>query len=77
MPFALRDPAAPPRAGGPAVVRRGTIDCLVRDTDGRITVLEFKTGRPRAEHARQLDVYVTAARAMFPEAAVDGRVVYV
>ena len=76
VPFALRDPAEPPRAGGPAVVRRGTIDCLVRETDGRITVLEFKTGRPRAEHARQLDVYIAAARAMFPEATVDGRLVY-
>ncbi len=76
VPFALRDPAAPPRDGGPAVVRRGTIDCLVRDADGRITVLEFKTGRRRAAHARQLDVYVAAARAMFPAAAVDGRLVY-
>ena len=52
VPFALRDPAAPPRDGGPAVVRRGTTDCLTRDAGGRITVLEFKTGRPRAEHAR-------------------------
>ena len=76
VPFALRDPAAPLRGGAPAVVRRGTIDCLTRDAEGRITVLEFKTGRPRAEHARQLDAYVAAARAMFPEAAVDGRLVY-
>ena len=77
VPFALRDPAGPPPGGGPAVVRRGTMDCLVRDADGRITVLEFKTGRPRAEHARQLAVYVAAARAMFPAAAVEGRLVYV
>ena len=76
VPFALRESAEPPPDGGPAVLRRGTIDCLVRDADGRITVLEFKTGRPRAEHARQLDVYVAAARAMFPAAAVDGRLVY-
>ena len=76
VPFALRDPAAPPRDGEPAVVRRGTTDCLTRDAGGRITVLEFKTGRPRAEHTRQLDAYVAAARAMFPEAAVDGRLVY-
>ncbi len=76
VPFALPAAAAPPPGGGPAVVLRGTIDCLARDADGRITVLEFKTGRPRAAHARQLDAYVAAARAMFPEAAVDGRLVY-
>ena len=77
VPFARRDAAAPAPDGGPAIVLRGTIDCLARDADGRITVLEFKTGRPHAEHARQLKAYVAAARAMFPEAAVEGRLVYV
>ena len=28
---------------------RGTIDCLIASSD-RVTVLEFKTGRPRNEH---------------------------
>ncbi len=77
VPFAMCGAAVPPPGGGPAVVRRGTIDCLTRDADGRITVLEFKTGRPRAEHARQLDAYVDAARVMFPETAVNGRLVYI
>lgn len=77
VPFALREPAGRPPAGGGTVVRCGAIDCLVRSLDGRITVLEFKTGRPRPEHRRQLDVYVRAARALFPGAAVGGRLVYV
>ena len=73
VPFALREPAG----SSPAVIRRGVIDCLARRPDGRVTVLEFKTGRPRPEHRRQLDAYVRAARALFPGAAVDGRLVYV
>ena len=54
---------------------RGSIDCLVRTAD-RVTVLEFKTGRPRAEHREQLAVYVEAARALFPGSVVDGRLLY-
>jgi ATP-dependent exoDNAse (exonuclease V) beta subunit len=61
VPFTL----ALPDAGGAALVR-GTIDCLVRQSGGRLTVVEFKTGRPRQSHRRQLDVYVRAARALFP-----------
>ena len=77
VPFALREPAGRSPAEARTVIRRGAIDCLARGPDGRITVLEFKTGRPRPEHRRQLDVYVRAARALFPDAAVDGRLVYV
>jgi ATP-dependent helicase/nuclease subunit A len=55
---------------------RGTIDCLARHPDGRITVLEFKTGRARPEHQAQVDVYRRAAEAAFPGAAVTARVVY-
>jgi ATP-dependent helicase/nuclease subunit A len=62
--------------GGSPVVLRGTIDCLIQKDDGSIVVLEFKTGRPRPSHQRQLDLYVDAARAMFPGVAVDGRLVY-
>jgi ATP-dependent helicase/nuclease subunit A len=43
---------------------RGTIDCLVERADGGLTVVEFKTGRPRDAHRRQLDLYVRAVRAM-------------
>ena len=76
VPFSLRLPAAAsPAAGRPAVLR-GAIDCLARDPDGRVTVLEFKTGAPHPDHRRQLDAYVAAARAMFPKAAVVGRLVY-
>ena len=62
-------------------ILRGTIDCLVvRAPDGSdpaaVTVVEFKTGRKRAEHQQQLDVYVEAARALFPAASVDGVLVY-
>ena len=55
---------------------RGSIDCLVRGDDGRITVVELKTGLRRPEHESQLQVYVEAARALFPEATVSGLLVY-
>ena len=64
------------QAGRDSVLWRGTIDCLARAPDGRITVLEFKTGGDKPEHERQLQSYVTAARAMFPNATVEGRLVY-
>jgi RecB family endonuclease NucS len=48
----------------------------VRHEDGRIVVLEFKTGGRAPHHQRQLDLYLAAARALFPGAAVDGRLVY-
>jgi len=60
----------------PGRVLRGTIDCLVRPQDGSIVVIEFKTGAPSPAHQAQLDFYVRAARAMFPDAAVTGRVIY-
>lgn len=57
-------------------VVRGTIDCLVRDEAGRVTVLEFKTGRPRDEHQVQLDLYRQAAERLFPGARVEALLVY-
>jgi ATP-dependent helicase/nuclease subunit A len=56
-------------------VVRGCMDCLVVSGD-RVTVLEFKTGRPRPEHAAQVEIYRKAAQAMFPRAVVEARVVY-
>jgi ATP-dependent exoDNAse (exonuclease V) beta subunit len=56
-------------------VVHGAIDCLVR-RERSVTVLEFKTGRPRPEHQAQAELYRRAAAALFPEAAVDARVVY-
>ena len=68
--------AAPDEAGGGAVVLRGAIDCLACRPDGRVIVLEFKTGARRAGHGRQLRAYVEAVRAMLPGARVEGRLVY-
>ena len=45
-------------------VVRGFIDCVVRQADGRLTVVEFKSGRPRGAHQRQLELYVRAARSL-------------
>jgi hypothetical protein len=40
-------------------------------------VVEFKTGRPRPIHQRQLDLYVDAARRLHPGApAVLGTLLY-
>jgi ATP-dependent helicase/nuclease subunit A len=77
LPFSLRL-AAPGGGGttGPPVVVHGSIDCLARRPDGTITVLELKTGRRRDWHHRQLDLYVRAARCLFPGMTVDGRLVY-
>jgi ATP-dependent helicase/nuclease subunit A len=54
---------------------RGTIDCLIASND-LVTVLEFKTGRPRPEHQAQAEVYRAAAQALFPAATVESRLVY-
>ena len=54
---------------------RGTIDCLIR-RGNTVTVLEFKTGRPRPEHARQVELYQRAAVRLFPGCDVDARLVY-
>ncbi len=60
----------------PGRVLRGTIDCLVRRDDGSIVVIEFKTGARSPSHQIQLDLYLQATRALFPEAAVTGRILY-
>ncbi|MBI2828804.1 MAG: UvrD-helicase domain-containing protein [Acidobacteria bacterium] len=57
-------------------VLRGTIDCLVRTAPDRMTLLEFKTGRPRDDHRVQLDFYRQAAERLFPGVTVDARLVY-
>ena len=59
---------------GSAVVR-GVIDSLVTHPGG-VTVVEIKTGGPRPEHAKQLDVYRAAAAALFPGRPVDAVLVY-
>ena len=69
VPFSVRPASS-------QLILRGTFDCLVLRQDGGITVLELKTGKPAPEHGQQLEVYLTAARAMFPGSAVDGKLVY-
>ena len=64
------------RVGSSQMILRGTFDCLIRRRDAGILVLELKTGRPAPEHERQLDIYVTAAKAMFPGTPVEGKLVY-
>ena len=68
-----RSPFAP---HPPRSILRGTFDCLVRRRDGGVTVLELKTGKPAPEHDQQLEIYLTAARAMFPGTQVEGKLVY-
>jgi ATP-dependent exoDNAse (exonuclease V) beta subunit len=81
VPFSMRLPPAPgaekdPTPGPAIVVLRGTIDCLVVRPDGSVVVVEFKTGRPRKSHDRQLETYLDAARALFPAAEVSGQLIY-
>ena len=64
------------RAAGAQTILRGTFDCLVRRSDGVVTVLELKTGKPLPEHREQLDIYLAAARALFPGTAVEGNLIY-
>jgi ATP-dependent helicase/nuclease subunit A len=58
-------------------VVRGSIDCLVRKSPSALTVVELKTGRPHSQHQRQLDLYVRAARVLYPGDAVEGLLLYV
>jgi ATP-dependent helicase/nuclease subunit A len=67
VPFTLRDDSR---------YIRGTIDCLVRGVNGQLTVVEFKTGRQRAEHQEQAEVYTRAVRAAFPGSVVEARIFY-
>jgi ATP-dependent helicase/nuclease subunit A len=55
---------------------RGAIDCLVEGRDGVVTVLEFKTGRRRLEHAAQADLYRSAAQSLFPGRRVVTQLLY-
>ena len=60
---------------------RGSIDTLVLldPLEGSVPgaiVLEFKTGARAPWHQRQLDQYVTAAKALLPGANVEGILVY-
>jgi ATP-dependent exoDNAse (exonuclease V) beta subunit len=64
------------RLAGSQRILRGTFDCVVHQRDGGLTVLELKTGKAIPEHEEQLATYLTAARALFPGKAVEGKLVY-
>jgi len=68
-PFSWRPP-------GSAEVVRGTIDCLVVDAAGGMTVVEIKTGTPRPEHQMQVETYLAALRAHYSAVPIRGEVVY-
>jgi ATP-dependent exoDNAse (exonuclease V) beta subunit len=72
VPFSMATTAA-----GAAVILRGSIDLLVQRDDGTFVVVDFKTGRPRSSHQRQLDLYIQAVSGLNPGHAVEGRLVYV
>jgi ATP-dependent helicase/nuclease subunit A len=57
----------------PNRVSRGRIDALVRRPDGSIVVVAYRTGAPAAADKERLELFVHAAREMFPEASVSGR----
>jgi ATP-dependent helicase/nuclease subunit A len=67
VPFALSEEGR---------IVRGTIDCLARTATDEVTVLEFKTGRPRPWHQEQLRIYQKAAQALFPANQIVAQVVY-
>jgi ATP-dependent helicase/nuclease subunit A len=69
VPFSVRPASS-------HMILRGTFDCLIQRRDGGLTVLELKTGKPAPEHNQQLEMYLTAARAMFPGTPVEGKLVY-
>jgi hypothetical protein len=52
------------------------VDCLVETAPGRLTLLEFRTGRERPGHRTQVDLYLQAMRQAFPGASVDAREIH-
>ncbi|MGH9460295.1 MAG: PD-(D/E)XK nuclease family protein, partial [Vicinamibacteria bacterium] len=56
-------------------ILRGAIDSLLL-RDRRVVVIDFKTGGHRAEHRLQIELYLEAARDLFPAHDVEGVVFY-
>jgi ATP-dependent helicase/nuclease subunit A len=70
VPFSYQPPDQPD------VLVRGAIDCVVERPDGRLIVLEFKTGRPRAAHEAQAALYVAALEHALGTKAISAQIVY-
>jgi hypothetical protein len=62
--------------GGSPRILRGVVDCLARRPDGRVVVVDFKTGARREADRRQLRAYVGAVRLLYPCSPVEGQLVY-
>jgi ATP-dependent exoDNAse (exonuclease V) beta subunit len=43
----------------------------------KITVIDFKFGRPEAEHHTQVQAYIELMRSMYPERQVEGHLWYI
>ena len=67
---------APDKSGGTPRILRGVVDCLACRPNGRVVVVDFKTGAPRKADRRQLRAYVGAVRLLYPGSPVEGRLVY-
>ena len=63
-------------ADAPDLIVRGVIDCVACSAGGEVVVVDFKTGVARETDRRQLEMYVDAARGLFPDAPVRGLLVY-
>jgi ATP-dependent exoDNAse (exonuclease V) beta subunit len=63
-------------ADAPGAIVRGSIDCLALASDGRVVIVEFKTGQRRPAHAAQVAVYQKAMQAVWPDRIVETLVVY-
>ena len=72
VPFSFRRPQQDAQNGQ---VVRGTIDSLVILED-RIVVVDYKTGSRNDRHRLQVELYVEAARELFPGHPVEGLVFY-
>jgi len=70
VPFSFRAPERP------AEIVRGSIDCVVEGFDGRMTVVEFKTGAPRPSHDAQVAIYTRALQAIWPDRVIESNIVY-
>jgi hypothetical protein len=55
---------------------RGAVDCVIVASDGGLTVLELKTGRPRPDHEAQAALYARAVEAAFGAKDVKSVVCY-
>jgi ATP-dependent exoDNAse (exonuclease V) beta subunit len=54
---------------------RGVIDALIL-VEGKVVVVDYKTGVRAAEHVAQLEIYLEAVGRLFPKRAAEGWIFY-